>query len=371
MSNAVYPSFPGIRPVVARVPIAPPVDVRTTPSQREYRARDATLPRYRYSVSYEVLRSSAAYPELQALVGFFNARGGRFDSFLFDDEDDNTITDQVFGIGDGSTTAWQAVRSFGGFVEPVDAFNGHPLVLVNSAPATNQLPNSQFDLDTDSNGIADNWPTYSAGSAGTVTRAQVAGYSSANATRVSASALGSTGADRAGTNSAVRFAVSVGASYTVSARLRDSNNCVPVLRISWYDAASAFLSGSDSSFASSGATWTLRTATFVAPAGAVAAQVFVWVQAATGGPVAAWLELDRIKAEASAVATNHSIHLAAVADGSGVITFREPPGVGEVLSVSGKFYRRVRFERDELDVERFLQELWESRRVELRSTREG
>ena len=371
MSNAVYPSFPGIRPVVSRIPVAPPVQVRTTPSQREFRARDATLPRYRYSVSYEVLRSSAAYPELQALVGFFNARGGRFDSFLFDDDADNATVDQAFGVGDGSTTAWQAVRAFGGFVEPVDAFKGTPLIMADGAPCTNLITDGSFNTDTDSDGTADDWPTYDAGTTGTITRSQVAGDNSPSATRVAAAGLGSTSSDRAGAFNSNYFAASVGSPISVGASLRDSNNVTQVLAVVWYDATQTFLSNSTATFAAVGGTWTRRTATFTAPASAAFGRVRCYVQSATGGPAAAWIEVDRVKVEAAAASTTYSSLLATVADGSGIVSFREAPRSGNVLTWSGGFYRRCRFERDELDVERFLWELWEGRRVELRSTREA
>lgn len=132
MSNDVYPSLPGLRMVVGRTVLAPPVMVRTTPSRREYRARDAVLTRYRYKIAYEFLRTRAAFPEMQALAGFFNKQGGAFRSFLFTDPIDNTVTDQVFGTGDGVRTSWPLARSFGGFVEAVDHANSITLIKINT-----------------------------------------------------------------------------------------------------------------------------------------------------------------------------------------------------------------------------------------------
>lgn len=136
MSSAVYPSLPGLAFGVQRTVLAPPVLVRTTPSRREFRARDATLPLYQYSLVYEFLRSNAAWVELQTLVGFFNARGGSFDSFLFTDPDDNAVTAQLFGTGDGSTLTFQLVRAFGGFAEVVNDLNGAALIYVNGVLKT-------------------------------------------------------------------------------------------------------------------------------------------------------------------------------------------------------------------------------------------
>ena len=81
------------------------------------------MPRYQYTLQYEFLRSRAALAELQTLVGFFNARGGSFDSFLFLDVDDSTATAQPFGVGNGSTSQFQLLRSFGGFAEVVSDIN--------------------------------------------------------------------------------------------------------------------------------------------------------------------------------------------------------------------------------------------------------
>lgn len=136
MSSAVYPTLPGLTFGVQRTVLAPPVMVRTTPSRREFRARDATVPLYQYSLVYEFLRSGAAWAELQTLVGFFNARGGSFDSFLFTDPDDCTVTSQLFGTGDGTAVAFQLVRSFGGFAEAVYDLNGAALIYVNGVVKT-------------------------------------------------------------------------------------------------------------------------------------------------------------------------------------------------------------------------------------------
>jgi uncharacterized protein (TIGR02217 family) len=104
------------------------VTIRTAPSRREFRGRDATAPVYLYTLAYEFLRSSAAMTELQSLVGFFNARGGSFDSFLFTDPDDCAATGQLFGTGNGTATQFQLTRAFGGFGEAVCDLNGTPTI---------------------------------------------------------------------------------------------------------------------------------------------------------------------------------------------------------------------------------------------------
>jgi uncharacterized protein (TIGR02217 family) len=127
MSNEIYPTLAGLGIRVRTTVLAPPVLQRRTPSQRVYKARDASYPRYRRVLSYEVLRAGAE-AELQTLVGFFNKRGGSFDSFLYSVPDDNAVTAMQFGTGNGTTTAFQLVRNFGGFVEPVFDLNGAPQI---------------------------------------------------------------------------------------------------------------------------------------------------------------------------------------------------------------------------------------------------
>jgi uncharacterized protein (TIGR02217 family) len=136
MSNAVFPSLPGLKWGQTRTVLAPPVHIRTTPSRREFRSRSATVPRYQYALTYEFLRGGALGNELQTLVGFFEQRGGSFESFLFVDHADHSAVDLVFDTGDGVRRTFQLARSFGGFVLPVDAVSSVAHVAVGGTPIT-------------------------------------------------------------------------------------------------------------------------------------------------------------------------------------------------------------------------------------------
>ena len=46
-------------------------------------------------------------------MGFFNARKGSFDNFLFDDPTDDTASSQNFGTGDGVTANFQLTSTYG------------------------------------------------------------------------------------------------------------------------------------------------------------------------------------------------------------------------------------------------------------------
>lgn len=119
MSTALFPSLPGLAWSVDKHPEFSTV-VRTATSGQETRVALWVAPRWRFTLSYDLLRADATQ-ELQTLMGFFLARQGQYDSFLYRDPDDCAVTGQPIGIGDGTTTAFQLVRALGGFAEAVRA----------------------------------------------------------------------------------------------------------------------------------------------------------------------------------------------------------------------------------------------------------
>jgi uncharacterized protein (TIGR02217 family) len=126
MSTAVFPVLTGLGWDAPRTPIWNNT-LQENVSGKETRLALWTYPRWQWDLTFDVLRQGtvhgAAYTEFSQLAGFFNQRQGQFDTFLYTDTDDNSVTTQSIGSGDGSTTAFQLVRTFGGFVEPVLAPN--------------------------------------------------------------------------------------------------------------------------------------------------------------------------------------------------------------------------------------------------------
>jgi uncharacterized protein (TIGR02217 family) len=129
MGNAVFPVLPGLSWSVTKTP---QWSTRTQKavSGRELRAAYYSSPLWTFKLSYEVLRANGLQ-ELQQLVGFFNARQGGFDSFLYADPSDNAVTQAPFGVGDGVKSKFQLTRPYGGFAEPVAALQGAPSIFVN------------------------------------------------------------------------------------------------------------------------------------------------------------------------------------------------------------------------------------------------
>jgi uncharacterized protein (TIGR02217 family) len=138
MSTAVFPTLPGISWNVIKTPMWS-TRIQKAISGREYRAAYYSLPLWKFSIKYEVLR--AGLGELQTLIGFFNARQGSFDTFLYTDPSDYQATNQVFGTGDGATTKFQLLRSIGSFTEPIVALPSQPIILGNGVVQNSVVTN--------------------------------------------------------------------------------------------------------------------------------------------------------------------------------------------------------------------------------------
>lgn len=129
MSNLVFPTLPGLEWGIMRAPIFS-TSRRASVSGRLFTAANYAYPRYKYNLSFSVLRQDSSWGELQQIVGLFNQVGGDFDTFLFLDPDDYYVNAQVIGIGNGSTKQYQLVRTWGGYLEPVYDLNGTPGIYV-------------------------------------------------------------------------------------------------------------------------------------------------------------------------------------------------------------------------------------------------
>ena len=117
-------------------------------SGKETSIADQTTPRYTWDIPFEVLRQGSnphagPWTEFSALAGFIAQMLGGYDSFLYTDPDDNSVTVQaiqntVTGLntGDGTTLTFQLQRTFGGAVMPILAPNVVTTVFVNGSPVS-------------------------------------------------------------------------------------------------------------------------------------------------------------------------------------------------------------------------------------------
>lgn len=122
MSASVFPTLAGLNWNIVRTPMWNNI-LNEAASGKEVAIALWSYPKWQWELNFNFLRSSATFTELQQLVGFFNSRQGRFDTFLYQDSEDNSVTLQTIGTGNGSTAAYQLIRSYGGFIEPILAPN--------------------------------------------------------------------------------------------------------------------------------------------------------------------------------------------------------------------------------------------------------
>lgn len=135
MSNAVFPVLAGLKFDSVKSP-GFSTKIQRAVSGRELRAAFMAYPLWTFKLVYEVLRDDAENNELKTLVGFFTARQGSFDSFLYTDPSDNAVTAQGFGTGNGVATQFQLIRAYGSFIEPVMNLNGTPSIYINGVLKT-------------------------------------------------------------------------------------------------------------------------------------------------------------------------------------------------------------------------------------------
>lgn len=375
MSNSVYPSLPGLMFPVGRSVLPPPVQVRTTPSQREYRARDATLPRYQYSLAYEFLKTGNRGSDLATLLGFYNAVGGPFDSWLFLDPDDNSVVANTFGVGNGSSTSWQLLRSFGGFAEPVYDLSGLPLVYVNGVLTANAVaPYGSFEVDTNSDGVADGWSVMSGGTTGTVSYGRTSTVNPASpagtkSQQLGATNLGTLGSDYVALQIASPISVSGSQAYTLAA---DCNTAGPTglevrFHITWATAGGAYISVDTANFNLTPGDWVRPTLTVTSPSNAGQAVLRLFMQARNGGAGAASVLFDAVQFQPGAATA--FVDQNATVSSTGLVTFAVAPAASAALTWTGNFYRRCRFLGDALDTSKFMADLFDAKTVKFISVK--
>lgn len=138
MALPVFPTLPGISYPVKRSPVWSTVKADALSGKRS-RTPLWTYPLWRYDIPFEFLYSDDTEQQLQTLMGFFNSVQGAYGLFAFDDPDDDAVSGQEFGQGDGVTSSFQLVRSLGGYTEPVFLLNGTPTI---SVAGTDTAPQS-------------------------------------------------------------------------------------------------------------------------------------------------------------------------------------------------------------------------------------
>lgn len=371
MSNEVLPRLPGQTLKQGRAPRWKN-DVRETGSGRNFARARWTTGKRDIRLEYEFLRAGAE-AELQQLEAFFNRHKGNADTWLFDDEFDRTVAAEPFGVGNGTRTAFQLLRSRGGFVEPVYALNGSPIITLtdwrgqspqSAFARTNLLARSQ-ELDLSAKWVPTGATvTADAASApdGTITADLITGTAGGNDFITQAPTIAS----------AVPFAVSVYVKNNDAVRsrimVRTSLTALEVV-INWTGATLSSLTlntGASASFEALPGGW------YRVIGHATTTQVNQGVRLyGTADTDTKSAYMWGAQLEVGSVATPYISTVAApvtVTDyalsQSGMVTFAVPPTVAATLTWSGDYYWRCRFKRSDIEFEQFLYELWSLKQLE-------
>jgi uncharacterized protein (TIGR02217 family) len=139
MSEPVFPTLPGKMWPMVKTPIWSTA-VQRSANGREVRSSLYANPLWKFSLSYEFLRSDATQ-ELQQMLSLFNLSRGQFGTFLFLDPTDSAVTDQLFGTGNGSQIVFPLTHAIGTFVEPVAAVVGSPVFKANGSVVSATVAN--------------------------------------------------------------------------------------------------------------------------------------------------------------------------------------------------------------------------------------
>lgn len=152
---------------------------QTSVSGRQLRVADYPYPIWTWTLTYEFLRDQhdtrfgaalgTGYDELRELMGFFARQQGGFQPFLYDDPTDDLVTNQGLGIGNGTTTAFQLIRTlssptYGGlFTEPITQPQIISGVFLNNVPVHNASQGGPPNWTLGANGLITFNPAPAAG----------------------------------------------------------------------------------------------------------------------------------------------------------------------------------------------------------------
>ena len=122
MSTQLLPSIPGITYPWTRKPMFQ-TRKQEAISGKETRIADWSTPRYQWTLPVQFLRTGtffqATYAEYATLESFFESLLGGWDTWLYQDAYDFSVTGQGIGAGTGSQTTFPMVRTFGTNAGPI------------------------------------------------------------------------------------------------------------------------------------------------------------------------------------------------------------------------------------------------------------
>lgn len=395
MSNLIFPStLKGFDIKVGRSPVFGTL-VQTATSGKELRASFEAWPRYRYTLQLNFVREAgfsikALQDETANLNRFFQIHLGSWDSFLFQDPLDYTVTGMGFGVGDNTTTAFQLQRTLAGQI--TDTLGTWPAY---STPRTNLCIQSQT--------LQTGWSTTISGTgvAPTVTANYALapdGTPTADRVQINQGA-GTTGSDYSFLTTPTISGVTIGQTYTLSIWMKSNTGSnqtivlgygslmgsfqVVTVTPSWQRFTMNFTAAATSGVTNLGLRGTVTTGSTAdisawgvqVEAGSTATRYIPTTTAtvtvnpsyypASGDGFEPVFELDPsnplliyVNGTLKANGTDYTVS-------NGIVTFTAAPAANAVLTWTGNYFRRVRFDGDSIELERMVSGAWDGKTVKL------
>ena len=398
MSNQIFPTLKGIDINVDRSQVFNTM-VQTAVSGKEQRAAWWTAPRYKWQIQVNFARqtgfsTNTPKDELGTLHAFFMQHRGSWDSFLYLDPYDSSDTAMGFGVGNGSTTAFQLQRREPGtYTNMLGTFNVSTTPRQNIILYSQSIDNGAWSkslssvltdwvvapdgtktadalVETTSTGLHYALQTFTAADSSVITASIYAQAATRTQIRIEmgtkASALGYAHFDLvAGT--VMSSSGLLGATITPFAN--GWYRCVATINIGTgastpYLAYVLLLGGSNSYTGISGAGLPIWQAQV--ELGAVATEPILTTAASVTVSPSYYPGTDGFE-PVTEPAPGITIYKAGVAlaqgadwtmGAGGVVTFTVPPASGAALTWTGGYYRRVRFDMDEMDFQRIMNLVW-------------
>lgn len=176
------------------------------------------------------------------------------------------------------------------------ALFGAMSISITGARNRNLWPGGGFEIDSNADGIADGWATYTTGSTGGVAYSRSAGPLYAGASGAYQSVLANALNGRIGFTR--NWPVTAGTAYSLSIDQTASPGVTVYVSINWLASGGGYISESTASALSAAGR---RSVSGVAPVGAVSAQCYLFIESASSG--ACLFNLDQAMFEVGAVPT--------------------------------------------------------------------
>lgn len=390
MSGLIFPTLAGLAPEVKRSRVDGSF-IQTASSGRELRGSRADRPRWKYGIKFNILRSAAAFKELQALESFIGRLDGRTDSFLWKDAEDYSVTAHGFGVGDGSTKDFQLQRTRGGnFSDVSGTWPAYDQPRTNLLTYSQDYSNAAWSKNAVTQGNAAVWAPDGSLTADVITDTSANSQHGIVGTAITVSAATvvtlSMWLRKAQTYDTVEFG------HNATAYVAVFNLATGVVASSGASCTGAITSGWNG--------WYLCSVTFTTPGTSVTPALLLNGGASYvggSGSVNVWnaqLELGSAATKpiltTSAAVTAVPAYWPAITDafepvtepvpgiqvysagalkapstdytlaaGTGVVSFGSAPASGAALTWTGSYWKRVRIDTAEVDFERVVEQIWE------------